>query len=51
MFDKVWNQVRKEPTVPYGHRKRLLEGGKDYDPCKLAVWRRWLRGLAGLSGV
>jgi hypothetical protein len=56
MFVKIWEQTREETkkheTFPYVHLSRLLDaGGARYDPLTIATWRRWLRGLAGLSGV
>jgi len=51
MFEAVWKQVCNEQTFPYNYLKLMFDGGQDYDPCKMPLWRRRLRGLAGLKGV
>src|SRR5262249_52560811 len=55
MFAKIWDQVKeehvKQGTFPFVHLSHLVEQDAKYDPLGIAVWRRWLRGLAGLSGV
>jgi hypothetical protein len=51
MFGEVWDQVSIEPTFPYQHLKELLRPGEEYEPLKMHIMRRWLRGLAGIGGV
>ncbi|HUZ56106.1 MAG TPA: hypothetical protein VMU94_26725 [Streptosporangiaceae bacterium] len=50
-FSRVWDRVRKEKAFPYRYMNLLFENGSDYDPCKMWLPIRWLRGIAGPGGV
>jgi hypothetical protein len=47
MFGDVSSRISKEDVFPYEYISQLLDKGKDYDPCRMSLLRRWLRGLAG----
>lgn len=56
MFAKVWKQVKEEnekrEMFPFVNLNSLLSAiDSGFDPLTIATWRRWMRGLAGLSGV
>jgi hypothetical protein len=57
MFKKIWAQVEEEAkedrTFPYEYLRRFLngKGPEAVDPLAMSLPRRWLRGLAGPSGV
>ncbi len=56
VFAKIWKQVgeehEKREMFPFANLSNLLSASEsDYDPLTIGTWRRWLRGLAGLSGV
>jgi hypothetical protein len=55
MFAQAWQRVNKESIFPYQHMDRLLSAHNDddapYDPCRMGLLRRWLRGLAGVDGI
>ncbi len=57
MFRKIWTQVEEEAkedrTFPYEYLRRFLDDKnlEAVDPLAMSLPRRWLRGLAGPSGV
>jgi hypothetical protein len=56
MFANIWKQVKEEnrngDMFPFVNLNNLINTDRiDYDPLAMTTWRRWLRGLAGLSGV
>jgi hypothetical protein len=52
MFESVWEKVCSEPTFPYERLAALSsQVGASYDPLAASRPRRWIRGLAGISGV
>jgi hypothetical protein len=48
-FQKLWEQVLKEPAFPYEHLRALCSQLGSYDPLAAGFARRWLRGLAGIG--
>ena len=57
MFKKIWAQVEREAeedrTFPYEYLRRFLDDKslEAVDPLAMSLPQRWLRGLAGPSGV
>jgi hypothetical protein len=49
MFVKVWGEIREDSIFPYEYLTKLISQSKDYDPCEMNKFIRWLHVLTEIS--